>query len=541
MSQVLIDPSSLTAIGEAIRSKNKQTVKYKPNEMAGAIKALALDNSVTIQSNDAWKYAIDSTLEHQSITVKVSGKLTGDNTSGYRGEVIFDPYITSNFGWIAGKITKTVDNTNHVVTFSAEPATEISGVLKDGWTPVYVVDGKYYTTTTPDNIESFKRAYSSDNIENLLICGYYTIDESTNKLVATEPTTYDSMNPFPCSNTATKKIRDNYMTTISNGFESGYNTNDALEELYLPNLTSISNSGIYGLKNLKVLHIPNIETISRSSLIDNGVSSYYLPKLKIVPNTLKASRGQKSMTIYLKDVTSLASGILIRDGLALTFIIDNETPPEFKDTFIDYSPTILVPNSAVDAYKNKTSSIHVVAISPTGSRSSVIIKSMDDYNININQENSQITVTKKITPKTIKFSVKNTDTSVNATVINNDNSKSTIYICAYDIDTGECSYFGVSRNNALLALDTYYCKEAINILKTPSNLKLKITRSDNSGGIFEKSEYSEGQEYTGSKGSYTEDDINFTSYAQGDPGCSLADLATAYENGETLNCEIEIE
>ena len=38
MSQVLIDPSSLTAIGEAIRSKNKQTVKYKPNEMAEAIK-----------------------------------------------------------------------------------------------------------------------------------------------------------------------------------------------------------------------------------------------------------------------------------------------------------------------------------------------------------------------------------------------------------------------------------------------------------------------------------------------------------------------
>lgn len=398
MSQVLIDPSSLTAIGEAIRSKNKQTVKYKPNEMAGAIKALALDNSVTIQSNDAWKYAIDSTLEHQSITVKVSGKLTGDNTSGYKGEVIFDPYITSNFGWIAGKITKTVDNTNHVVTFSAEPATEISGVLKDGWTPVYVVDGKYYTTTTPDNIESFKRVYSSDNIENLLICGYYTIDESTNKLVATEPTTYDSLNhPFPSSNTVTKKIRDNYMTTISSGFEEGYTTNDALEELYLPNLKSISNSGIYRLKNLKVLHIPSVETIPDSSLSYNGVSSYYLPKLKIVPNTLAASRGQKSMTIYLKDVTSLASGILNRDGLALTLIIDNETPPEFKDTFINYSPTILVPNSAVDAYKNKTSSIQVGAISPTGSSSSVIIKSMDDYNININQETSQVTVTTKKT------------------------------------------------------------------------------------------------------------------------------------------------
>lgn len=396
MSQVLIDPSSLTAIGEAIRSKNKQTVKYKPNEMAGAIKALTLDNSVVIQSNDAWKYAIDSTLEHQSITVKVSGKLTGDNTTGYKGEVIFDPYITTNFGWLAGKITKTVDNTNHVITFSAEAATEISGILQDGWTPVYVVNNQYFTTTTPDNIESFKRVYSSDNIENLLICGYYNLDESTNKLVATEPITYDSMKPFPSSNTATKKIRDNYMTTISSGFEEGYPyTTDALEELYLPNLKSISNSGIYRLKNLKVLHIPSVETIPGSSLSYNGVSSYYLPKLKIVPDTLAASRGQTSMTIYLKDVTSLARGILNRDGLDLTLIIDNETPPEFKDTEIYYSPTILVPNSAVDAYKNKTSSIQVGAISPTGSSSSVTIKSMDDYNININQETSQVTVTIK--------------------------------------------------------------------------------------------------------------------------------------------------
>lgn len=37
MSQVLIESTSLTAIGEAIRSKNKQTVKYKPSEMATAI------------------------------------------------------------------------------------------------------------------------------------------------------------------------------------------------------------------------------------------------------------------------------------------------------------------------------------------------------------------------------------------------------------------------------------------------------------------------------------------------------------------------
>ena len=239
MSQVLIDPSSLTAIGEAIRSKNKQTVKYKPNEMAGAIKALALDNSVVIQSNDAWKYAIDSTLEHQSITVKVSGKLTGDNNTGYKGEVIFDPYITSNFGWLAGKITKTVDDTNHVITFSAEAATEISGMLQDGWTPVYIVDNQYYTTTTPDNIESLKSVSSSDNIENLLICGYYNIDKSTNKLVATEPTTLLG----PLSSGYTKNYQNKYIKKID---YHGFYACNALTTVDISNVTSIASYAIYG-------------------------------------------------------------------------------------------------------------------------------------------------------------------------------------------------------------------------------------------------------------------------------------------------------
>ena len=306
MSQVLIDPSSLTAIGEAIRSKNKQTVKYKPNEMAGAIKALALDNSVVIQSNDAWKYAIDSTLEHQSITVKVSGKLTGDNNTGYKGEVIFDPYITSNFGWLAGKITKTVDDTNHVITFSAEAATEISGMLQDGWTPVYIVDNQYYTTTTPDNIESLKSVSSSDNIENLLICGYYNIDKSTNKLVATEPTTLLG----PLSSGYTKNYQNKYIKKID---YHGFYACNALTTVDISNVTSIASYAIYDCGALTTVDISNVTSIASYAIYGN-ISTPYI-------------------------------------------ILNNNTPPSLSNPSFSGNLLFLIPNAANDAYKSNWSSI----------------------------------------------------------------------------------------------------------------------------------------------------------------------------------------
>lgn len=515
MSKVLVSESYLTDIAKAIRVKNNSTVKYKPNEMSDAIKTLTLDNSVTIRSNDAWKYAIDSTLEHQFITVKVSGKLTGDSTTGYKGEVIFDPYITNDYGWLAGKITKTVDNTNHVITFSAEAATELSGVLQDGWTPVYIVNNQYYTTTTPDKIDSLKKVSSSDNIENLLICGYYNIDKSTNKLVATEPTTYDSLNPFPSSNTATKKIRDNYMTTISSGFEKRYGINDSLEELYLPNLKSISNSGIYGLAELKVIHIQNIETSCSESISKNGVSSYYLPKLKIVNGSI--FRSDSFLIIYLKDVTSL----IVEDSCPkITLIIDNVTPPEFKNHFFPDSLTILVPNSAVDTYKNKTASYITIKGDPL----STIIKSMDDYYININQENSQVTVNKKdcyggYGPYDCILNGKN------ATLKSFNNS-----LNALDIDLTEHSVLVRTTNASIDVAD--WTNAYLN--------HLTLTRgSDGAGGTILLGH----NKTTTFKFTDTSNNKNVTyycarydthSYTQITPGCTLQDLVTSANKGEKL-------
>lgn len=56
MSKVLVTESYLTAIGDAIRSKNSSTTKYKPSEMADAI------NDITTQDNTVLNSILDRSI-----------------------------------------------------------------------------------------------------------------------------------------------------------------------------------------------------------------------------------------------------------------------------------------------------------------------------------------------------------------------------------------------------------------------------------------------------------------------------------------------
>ena len=56
MSKVLVTESYLTDIGNAIRSKNRSTTKYKPSEMAGAI------NDITTQDNTVLNSILDRSI-----------------------------------------------------------------------------------------------------------------------------------------------------------------------------------------------------------------------------------------------------------------------------------------------------------------------------------------------------------------------------------------------------------------------------------------------------------------------------------------------
>ena len=70
MSKVLIDDSSLSSIGSAIRSKNGGSTFYKPSEMAAAINALSMGitptGSLSVTANGTYDVA-----QYASVVVNV--------------------------------------------------------------------------------------------------------------------------------------------------------------------------------------------------------------------------------------------------------------------------------------------------------------------------------------------------------------------------------------------------------------------------------------------------------------------------------------
>lgn len=307
MSKVLVTESYLTDIGNAIRAKNKSTTKYKPSEMADAISAISVgDSAVVVNSDSAWKYKITQK-EHENITVNVSHEMIGDNTFGYQTKMIFTPAISSNYGYNAGAIKKTVDEENHVANFTADDVTEVDGLLNDGWAGIYVLNSSADSTVVnyyfnDYNNHSSSKVSTNTSIENLLILGYYTEDSSGNLVSKTKSNeaTYG-----PSTKTSLKKYQNKYATQIrNNGFDccsvssvdipnatiiGDYALNGCtyLNSVNLSNATNIGNYAFSGCTALTSIDLPNATDVGIAAF--NGCSSLAsvsLPKATTIGETI---------------------------------------------------------------------------------------------------------------------------------------------------------------------------------------------------------------------------------------------------------------
>ena len=119
MGQVLVDSDSLTAIGDAIRKKTNQVIKYKPAEMPAAI------NSINSLKSGGYKVNITQS-DHQ--TIHVTQSTFNDQESGFTIEdhPTINISLTADPGYIAGSLNLTnftFSNDVREVDIFATPAT----------------------------------------------------------------------------------------------------------------------------------------------------------------------------------------------------------------------------------------------------------------------------------------------------------------------------------------------------------------------------------------------------------------------------------
>lgn len=353
MSKVLVTESYLTDIGDAIRAKTKSTTKYKPSEMAKAIDSIAMgDPAIVVNSDSAWRYTVTQK-EHENITVSVGHELVGNNTSGYQAKLMFTPSVSSNYGYNAGTIRRTADEKNHIAHFTADDATPIDGLIKDGWAGIYC----YAPSDSTDSYSYFNDYNNPDSsgvnintsIENLLILGYY-IEDSKGNLVAKTQNNVAEYNPS--SQISLKKYQNKYATSVG---DSAFYSCSALTTIDIPNATSIGVSAFGNCHALTTVDLLNATSIGYSAFSGcSGLITIDLPNATSIDNA--AFQDCSALTsVDFSNVASIGAYAFQRDYALRTIFLHSKTMCTcVGDPWVNSSVTIYVPKSLIDSYKAAT-------------------------------------------------------------------------------------------------------------------------------------------------------------------------------------------
>lgn len=286
MSKVLVDEANLTAIGNAIRSKNSSTAKYKPSEMAKAISNIKTNIKYTtgdlqVVSPDNWSYKIVQTA-NQTISGNPSAKTIDHNNGTYSSALNFNAIISPYTGYVPGAIQKSADETNHVYTITATEAEEIAGMVENGYAKVYE-DGMYFYS---DDKYTNKLSSLSGNI---LIAGMKNTDLSDK-----------NFNSTLYYNKSIIKFKNTFITSIGTNLFNGCSS---LTSVDLSNLTSAKSYLLNGCTSLTSVNLTNL-TSAGTNLLSNcsSLTAVDFPNLTSVGRDF-LSYNNELRSIYLRSTT----------------------------------------------------------------------------------------------------------------------------------------------------------------------------------------------------------------------------------------------
>lgn len=354
MSKVLVTESYLSDISNSIRAKTKSTTKYKPSEMAKAIDSIPLgDPAIVVNSDSPWRYTV-SQKEHENLTVKVGHELIGNSSSGYQAKLVFTPSVSSNYGYNAGTVRRTADEKNHIANFTVDDATEVAGLLKDGWAGIYAFAFSSDSSSVSHYFNNYNnhntsKVSSNTSIENLLILGYYTEDSKGNLVAKTQKNVAEYK---PSSQVSLKKYQNKYATSID---DSAFYSCPALTSVDIPNATSVGTSAFGNCSALTTVDLLNVTKIGYSAFSGcSGLITIDLPNATSIDNA--AFQDCSALTsVDFSNVASIGAYAFQRDYALRTIFLHSKTMCTcVGDPWVNSSVTIYVPKSLIDSYKAAT-------------------------------------------------------------------------------------------------------------------------------------------------------------------------------------------
>lgn len=301
----LVNKSSLTAIGDAIRAKNGGTTKYKPSEMAAAISNLKTGD-FTVATSDKFNFKVVQSA-NQIITSTPTGKAM-NNSDGTVSVALTDTTtISPNTNYIPGAVQRSYDDSTHTYTVTATNAEPIDGLVQDGWSVVYqkgdMTDDLFYTQSD----FSGTRMDTSHLQGNILIGGMTEpVVESPGRHAYRYPNETDKIT----------KYKNSYVIDMSNHVtnddSTGISTCANLTEVSMVNLREANQIILcYGCKNLVSVDLPNLTTVGRSFLANcSNLTHIEMPSLVTASDTYGYNMFKYDYKLRSIEMPKLQTGLI---------------------------------------------------------------------------------------------------------------------------------------------------------------------------------------------------------------------------------------
>lgn len=340
----LVSKAALTAIGDAIREKNKTTTQYKPSEMATAISNLKTGD-FTVATSDKFNFKVVQSANQIIKSTPTGGVM--NNSDGTVSVALMDTTtISPNTNYIPGAVQRSYDDSTHTYTVTATDAEPIDGLVQDGWSVVYQKspsEDRFYPNANYTG--NYQSSYKLQG--NILIGGMQ------------KHSTTSSAYPDTSSNNISK-FKNTFITSVGSYLSSC----KSLIYAELPNLTKATGFSLLNYALITYIELPSLVT-GGPYLLQNcdNLRSVELPRLTAVDVGLLSSvRPSTSSPMHFVDFGYITENINadIIQYARVVVLKANTVPTRFIRSSLSDPVLYIVPSSLVDTYKSKVRSTDYV-------------------------------------------------------------------------------------------------------------------------------------------------------------------------------------